>query len=163
MDRVSSKKWWAWGFATDDAVFYRISESRLAEAAKKMVGDFKGVIVCDGYGAHESLSRAGPDLMLAHCWAHVRRKFVEEAGEILDLIGRLYAVDGVARLRPDLPDGDRATALEIRRRRLQSEARPIVDEIRQWALRQRAGREAACAKRSTFLRSAGVRQSMRRR
>jgi transposase len=158
MDRSSSKKWWAWCLATDDAVFYRISESRSAEAAKQIVGDFKGVIVCDGYGAYESLSRAGPGLMLAHCWAHVRRKFVEienfypvEAGEILDLIGRLYAVDGVARLRPDLPDADRATALEIRRRLLQSEAQPIVDEIRQWAFEQRAARESGLRKAIEYM------------
>jgi transposase len=158
MDRGSSKKWWAWCLATDAAVFYRIAESRSADAAKKLIGDFKGVILCDGYGAYESLSRAGPGLVLAHCWAHVRRKFVEvenfypvEAGEILDLIGRLYAVDGVARLRPNLPGGERAMALEIRKRLLQSEAQPIVDEIRQWAYRQRGARESGLRKAIEYM------------
>jgi len=158
MDRSSSKKWWAWCLATDDSVFYRIVDSRSAEAGRKLVGDFKGVIVCDGYGAYESLSRAGPGLVLAHCWAHVRRKFVEienfypvEAGEILDLIGQLYAVDGVARFRHDLPESDHATALEMRRRLLQSEARPIVDRIREWAYRQKGTRESGLRKAVEYM------------
>ena len=158
MDRGSSKKWWAWCLATEDSVFYRILDSRSAEAAKKLIGDFKGVIVCDGYGAYDSLSRAGPGLVLAHCWAHVRRKFVEiesfypvEAGEILDLIGQLYAVDGVARFRHDLPESDHAMALEMRRRLLQSEARPIVDQIRDWAYRQRGTRESGLRKAVEYM------------
>ncbi len=47
--------------------------------------------------------REGSDLALAHCWVHVRRKFVEaeshypEASEILDRIGQLYAIEAEAK------------------------------------------------------------------
>jgi transposase len=157
MDRSSSKKWWAWCLATDDTVFYRILDSRSADAARKLIGDYKGVIVCDGYGAYDAFSRAGP-LTLAHCWAHARRKFVEietfypqECGEILDLIGRLYAVDGVAKLRTGLTGVERSTALEIRRRLRQAEVRPIVDEIREWAYRQRGTRESSLRKAIEYM------------
>ncbi len=47
--------------------------------------------------------REGSDLTLAHCWAHVRRKFVEAepfypgAGHVLERIGQLYAIDAEAK------------------------------------------------------------------
>jgi len=60
---------------------------------------YQGTVVADGYGAYEALARAGPGFTLAHCWAHVRRKFVEieshyprQAQEILHLM-ELYAVE----------------------------------------------------------------------
>ncbi len=35
--------------------------------------------ICDGYKVYDVLAREreSSDLILAHCWAHVRRKFVE--------------------------------------------------------------------------------------
>jgi len=54
-----------------------------------------GVAICDGYKAYDTLARQreGSDLTLAHCWAHLRRTFVEaephdpEAAEMFDRIG----------------------------------------------------------------------------
>jgi transposase len=158
MDGPASKKWWAWCLTTADTVFYRILPSRSAEAAKKLVGDYRGVIVCDGYGAYDALTRASPGLVLAHCWAHVRRKFVEiesfypeEAQQILDLIAQLYAVDGVAKLRPGLVGDEQRMALELRRRLRQAEARPLVDEIRAWAYRQKGMRESGLRKAVEYM------------
>ena len=71
MDGPTSKKWWAWCPTTGDTVFYRILPSRSAEAAKSSSATFGGVVVCDGYGAYDALTRASPDFVLAHCWAHV--------------------------------------------------------------------------------------------
>ncbi|MGI5865362.1 MAG: IS66 family transposase [Myxococcales bacterium] len=39
--------------------------------------DYGGVVMCDGYSAYASLSRSGGRFGLAHCMAHVRRKFFE--------------------------------------------------------------------------------------
>jgi hypothetical protein len=75
---------------------YQILASRSQHAAREILGDFRGVVMADGYGAYEALARAGPGFTLAHCGAHVRRKFIEAeahyAGpgrEVLDLIGQL--------------------------------------------------------------------------
>ena len=97
----------------------------------------------DGYAAYQTLrdvlarERAGP-IVLAHCWAHVRRKFHDaeptwpQAAEVLELIGKLYAVEAeVAELAGD---ERRARLGELRRER----SKPVVDEIRTWLMNQAA-------------------------
>jgi hypothetical protein len=44
-------------------------------AARQVLNGYAGIVIADGYGAYDAL--AGPSFTLAHCWAHVRRKFVE--------------------------------------------------------------------------------------
>jgi hypothetical protein len=96
----AGKRWWAWSLTSETAVTYTILESRSQEAARQVLNGYRGIVIADGYGAYEALARAGPRFTLAHCWAHVRRKFVEAephypgpCGEVLDLIGQLYAVE----------------------------------------------------------------------
>jgi transposase len=72
-----NKRWWAWSLTSETAVTYTILESRSQEAARQVLNGYQGIVVADGYGAYEALARAGPRFTLAHCWAHVRRKFVE--------------------------------------------------------------------------------------
>ena len=31
----------------------------------------------DGYAVYEALARGAPEITPVHCWAHVRRKFIE--------------------------------------------------------------------------------------
>jgi len=95
-----NKHWWAWSLTSETAVTYTILESRSQEAARQVLNGYHGIVIADGYGADEALARAGPRFTLAHCWAHVRRKFVDAephypgpGAEVLDLIGQLYAVE----------------------------------------------------------------------
>ena len=96
-----------------------------------MLGDFSGVAITDGYAAYESVKKRGGKFRLAHCWSHVRRKFVEvedshpgKCETILDLIGKLYEVEREAKGRP--PD----EVLALRREKSQ----PIILAIQKWAL-----------------------------
>jgi transposase len=106
METGKTRPFWAWSLTREDAVCYRILRSRSADAAKEVLEGFQGTIVCDGYGAYSSLERSlrhardgPPPIELAHCWAHVRRRFREalphypQAQEALDRIGELYAVE----------------------------------------------------------------------
>jgi len=140
---ASPKRWWVWAIATRDAVAYRILASRSAEAAKTVLGEYRGTALVDGYGAYDALSRASPGLKLAHCWAHVRRKYVEieawypvEAAAVLKLIGELYAVE--RSLADALPE-----QIQLVR---EERSRPIVTAIRDWALAQHASPESALRK-----------------
>ncbi len=83
LKKGGSKKWWAWSFTSDDAVYYRIAPSRSADVAVEVLADFQGTVVCDGYSVYPAVlkrlaqERAGPPpIRLANCWSHSRRKFV---------------------------------------------------------------------------------------
>ncbi len=130
MERPVAKRWWVWSVTREDAVVYRILETRSQHAARDMLAGYTGIVIVDGYGAYDALARAGPSFTLAHCWAHVRRKFIEAEAhypapcrEVLELIGQLYAVERAA---PSLPAMGGAT--EVMRDELLAQRRQRRDE-----------------------------------
>jgi transposase len=136
-DAGEAKNWQVWALSGADAIVYRIEDSRSTDAAEKLLGDFAGVVMVDGYGAYQSLQKRTGRFALAHCWAHVRRKYVEiedffptEAKQAIDLIGELYDVE---RLCPTGPPGD-----ELRRQLRNERSRDVVRRIHAWALATRA-------------------------
>jgi transposase len=62
----ASKRWYAWALCSPDAVIYRIDESRSAEAARAILRDFAGTLVCDGYTAYHALQKQGARFRIAH-------------------------------------------------------------------------------------------------
>jgi transposase len=99
------KSWYVWVLRVETAVYYAIRDGRSFKTAEALLASFAGVLMCDGYVVYLSLSGAYPRVALAHCWAHVRREFVEieksfpkPCGEIIDLIGELYAIDKKCRI-----------------------------------------------------------------
>lgn len=159
MDQKGSKRWWVWSVCGDHAIFYKILDSRSQDAASQVLGNYQGIVMADGYGAYDALSRDGPGFKLAHCWAHVRRKFFdveshapEICREILDLIGELY---GVERLAPGTGPGaspeDTAEALRRRAELRTERSRPIVAKIQTWALSQRVLPESGLGKAINYM------------
>ena len=152
--KKQAKRFWVWTVTREDAVGYRILPSRSADAAREVLGDFRGIVVCDGYSAYAALeksqanARDGPRFELAHCWAHVRRKFLEaephyaQATQALDWIGELYAVEREIR-KADLSD---RLVFAARLRRERSE--PILEALHLWmpsnvrCLARRSGRRS---------------------
>lgn len=123
-----STRWHAWALTSYDAVVYCIEDGRSANDARKLLDGYSGVLMCDGYGVYESLAKGKPQLVLVHCWAHVRRSFIDagdaaKTAPVLDLIGKLYAVEALC---PKGPAGD-----EMRRDLRNRKSRGIVDEIRE--------------------------------
>jgi hypothetical protein len=115
------------------------------EAAEAILGPYAGVVVRDGCTAYRALEKerrhapGGPaPSVLAHCWSHVRRKFIEaelhdkRATEALDLIGTLFALEAEA---------EETAGTDLRARRLElrsTRSREAIDEFRRWMLAQRA-------------------------
>jgi len=153
------KRWWAWSVTRDDAVTYTILASRSQEAARQVLTGYHGIVVADGYGAYDALARAGPGFTLAHCWAHVRRKFVEAephypapCAEIIELIRQLYGVERACpSLDPAASAETRTAALELRARLRREESAPIVEAIRTWAHHQRALPESSLGKAIAYM------------
>lgn len=138
MDSEGSSRWWVWCLTSGEAVIYRLCSSRSGKAARTLLSGYCGTVISDGYGVYDSLARDGPGFSLAHCWAHVRRKFVEieanyprACGEILDRIGELYAIEREA-------SGGAPETAERRAQLRRERSQPVVQQIRRWAESQGA-------------------------
>jgi transposase len=151
MEPGRSKTWYVWALTRPDAVVYRLRGSRSAATAAEVLGPYQGVVMCDGYAAYRALAkrgatdRAGPTITLVHCWAHVRRQFLEaephypQAAELLDLIGQLYAAEATVQAEAA---GDARAVVAGR----QARVAPVVETIRQWVAGQRALPQSALGK-----------------
>jgi len=143
MEPGRSKTWWVGVLCRPEAVVYRLLGTRSAAGAATVLGDYRGIVLCDGYAAYRALAkrgtgeRAGPTLTLAHCWAHVRRQYLEaepsypQAVDVLALIGELYAAESAAQATAA---GEPGVLLAERRARVA----PVVAAIRTWVTQQRA-------------------------
>ena len=77
-----SNRAWLWTSVSDDAVCFHIDQSRSAEAALKLFAEAlpHTIVVCDRYSAYKRLVRLlGGKVILAFCWSHVRRDYIEAA------------------------------------------------------------------------------------
>lgn len=144
MQKGGSKKWYVWALSTQEAVVYHIDESRGKQVAKSLLGGYRGVVLTDGYAAYQALRRESSTLQLAHCMAHVRRKFVEalpaypQSQEALDLIGKLYAVEKTLPPLRGRAGDERAQALALRHDIRTRESAPLLATLHAWLLAQSA-------------------------
>ena len=137
-----------WGGSDPPAVAYTYAPGRGGPHGAKLLDGFKGVLQVDGYAVYKTVARvadakaaaaavatdaAAPsasDIILAFCWAHLRRKFYELyaggqspiATEALARIQQLYAIEKDIRGQP----------AELRRRVRQEKAKPIVEALKPW-------------------------------
>src|SRR6266446_6983073 len=82
VDGKTSHRWYLWVMRSASVVFYRMAPGRGADVPKahfaKLHRDLVDVVlVCDRYSAYKCLAKACDDLILAFCWAHVRRDFLK--------------------------------------------------------------------------------------
>jgi len=117
-------------------VLFDYDVSRGGAVAARLLPDYKGAILTDGYAGYGAVVDA-QQLLHAACWAHVRRKFTEarkvatisgiernRADEMLALIRALYAIER------ELKDShaDDATRVTTRQQR----SKPLTEEIKAW-------------------------------
>lgn len=152
---LEKKSWRVWCATTVELVGYRILDGRGNDEGAQMLGDYRGVVMADGYAVYTSLSArsksapdAPPRFRVANCWAHVRRKFVEceanfprESAEAIERIRALYEVEKRAK---DLPPDER---LKLR----QTESKPIVEALFAWAESVRALPESGLGKALSYM------------
>lgn len=135
-----AKTAYLWAYARDDRPFggggppmvaYHFEDSRAGACVDRHLAGYRGICQVDGYTAYRHLEkpeRGGNDaIVLAGCWAHVRRKFFdlhangesELATATVERMRALWAVEDEVRGRP--PETRAST-------RRQTSA-PIVDEL----------------------------------
>ena len=112
-------RWYLWVTQSASVVYYRMAPGRGAAVPK---GHFAGlshedpiILVCDRYSAYKRLAKDCPTIVLAFCWAHVRRDFLDGAKQWstlnawmlswVEAIGELYRLNDqrLAMWEEDLP------------------------------------------------------------
>jgi transposase len=118
-----------WVYVGDEANPYNVFDftlNRGREGPKEFLKDYTEVLLADAYGGYNGVV-AGNAITRAGCWSHARRKFVEAektapeiAREAVDLIGRLFAVEKLAK------DMSLAERLALR----QTQSVPVLADLR---------------------------------
>jgi len=74
----SGYTWWLWVFGGPDTVLYVLDPSRSHEVPEQhFPPNASGVLLVDRYSAYKAMAQVkNGTLLLAFCWAHVRRDFV---------------------------------------------------------------------------------------
>ena len=101
-------RWWLWVTQSSSVVYYTLAPSRSGDIP---IDYFSGldkrleqvIVVCDRYSGYKRLARENAVILLAFCWAHVRRDFLDAAKSWPDLeawmlswvemIGELYTLN----------------------------------------------------------------------
>ena len=97
-------RWYLWVMQSSSVVYYRMAPGRGANVPKghfaKLRKDLlKVVLVCDRYSAYKSLALECDTLILAFCWAHVRRDFLKAARSWPELESGMFTwVDDIREL-----------------------------------------------------------------
>lgn len=123
---------WVLRSTAEPAVLFHYAPSRGAEIPKRLLEDYKGALMVDGYEGYHAVCEK-PGVTRLGCWAHARRGFFDakkaygmartgKADEALALIQELYRIEKDARGKPP---GD---VLILR----QEQAAPVLDKLRKW-------------------------------
>ena len=123
-EHVEGKKtnrWYLWGYQSRSVMYFDLEPSRAATVpTAHFKGLSEGIVICDRYGAYKKMART-LGLLLAFCWAHVRRDFLTLAQGYpqleawapawVELIGTLYHLnDARLKMRGDAAAFARRTA-----------------------------------------------------
>lgn len=128
-----------WGGGSPPGVAFTYAPGRGGIHAERILRGFSGILQVDGYAGYNRLiapERVGPDIRLAYCWAHARRKLVEItrngtapiAEDGVKRIGELY------RIETELRGFDPEARVTGRKER----SAPLVADMQAWLVYHRA-------------------------
>ena len=121
LDGKAGHRWWLWVFLGEDTVVFRLDPTRSHDVPEAhFPADARVVLMVDRYSAYKAMKQVKlGNIVLAFCWAHVRRDFVtvgkgwpEHKEWALAWLRRIRALYGLDRRRRGLPatDAEFATA-----------------------------------------------------
>ncbi|WP_024834531.1 IS66 family transposase [Ruminiclostridium josui] len=58
-------------------ILYDYQKTRKADHPREFLKGYKGIIVTDGYEVYHKLEKEEPDIKIAGCWSHARRRFAD--------------------------------------------------------------------------------------
>jgi transposase len=82
VDGKVGHRWYLWVTKSPEVIYYQVAPTRSAAVPMAHFSGLeaaKVIVVCDRYSAYKKLARLNTAIILAFCWAHVRRDFLEVA------------------------------------------------------------------------------------
>jgi transposase len=124
----------SWAGADPPAVVYSYAPGRGGEHLQALLATYRGIVQCDGYAPYKKLS--ADRIVIAFCWAHLRRKLFDIAKsgnapiatEALARIAALYEIEAAIR----------GSSAERRRAERQARSAPMVHAFKSFIEQQLA-------------------------
>ena len=131
------------GLPNKTAIVYIYRETHSAEFLREYLDGFDGVVQTDGLKTYNTHFKNHPDVILAGCMAHARRKFEDAykqskdktAEKVLYYMRKLYATEDKIRSQEYLKKGLIEKIVEIR----QKESKPILEYLHGFLSELRGG------------------------
>ena len=139
--RTKNSKSYMWVYHTADQYgsppifIYEYKDNRRKENVELFLSGYKGILMADGYEPYHIVARlSNGDIVVAGCWAHLKRKFMEViktdpknakgtiAYEGNKKIAEIYHVDNKMKDAPE----------EVRLAYRMEKVQPFVDEFFEW-------------------------------
>lgn len=121
-------------------ILFDYDPSRSSQVPKKLLAEYTGAIMTDGYPGYEAVCRQNQIVRLG-CWAHARRGFVKatkvskkkvaRADYVLKQIAKLYQLEKQLD-RPHHPHLEETGWHQYRYAQRQDKAVPILDKLKDW-------------------------------
>ncbi|WP_027584776.1 IS66 family transposase [Bradyrhizobium sp. Ai1a-2] len=137
-DPTSTSYMWAYRSGEDSEqpiVLFDYQPGRGQEHPQAFLGDYRGILMSDGYAAWRTLKGATH----VGCMAHARRKFVDALkarkkpggppAQALKFFDQLYRIERQVR---DEKPGDSETQVDYIRRLRQKHSLPVLDALKAW-------------------------------
>lgn len=104
-DGSGSANWWLWTFVSPESTVYVLDPRRSHEVVLEHLGvEAEGTLIADRHSAYKTFVKKAIWILLAFCWAHARRDFLDAAREWpqleswcfdwKDRIGELFHLNG---------------------------------------------------------------------
>jgi len=96
--RAAGSKSFMWVYRTGKMyhdppiILYDYQKTRKADHPREFLKGYKGIIVADGYEVYHKLEKDVPDIRIAGCWSHSRRRF----SNVVKALGKEAAKDTLA-------------------------------------------------------------------
>lgn len=132
-------RWYLWVFQSASVVYYIMAPTRSGDIPIDYYAELDKnldlvIVVCDRYSGYKRLARENEIILLAFCWAHVRRDFLDAAKSWpehqewmfswVEMIGELYALNALRR-----DQWDKALTLEEQSPAFEEQHQTLVQAV----------------------------------
>jgi hypothetical protein len=114
--------------ADQQVVYYAYGNTRSGKFAQQIYSGYTGVLQCDGYAGYNLL---GDSVIRVGCWAHVRRKFYDDAAKVKGKFTRTKPLELLNQMF-HLEEQWRLLSPEERLKCRQTDLKPLIDQFWAW-------------------------------